>query len=169
METNDLLADAFSHIHRIVHASGEGLTQDQLAYRPEQSANSIAWLIWHLTRIQDAHLAPATGLDEAWFEHGWDDRFGMPGDHSVGYGDGPVQVAALRPDTPELLLGYHDSVFERTCSYLDAIDADELDRVVDMSYDPPVTAGVRLVSVISDNLQHAGQARYLRGIIDRVA
>jgi hypothetical protein len=38
--------------------------------------------------------------------------------------------------------------------------------VVDASWDPPVTLGVRLVSVISDDLQHAGQAAYLRGMIE---
>ncbi|MCH7594887.1 MAG: DUF664 domain-containing protein [Chloroflexi bacterium] len=168
MEGNEILIDAYTRIQELVHRSADGLTQEQLAYRPEEGSNSIAWLIWHLTRIQDGHLAAATGQDEAWVTEGWADRFGMPSDTSVnGQGDGPAEVAALRPDGPEVLLGYHDAVVDRTRAYLQKVDGAELERIIDRSYDPPVSVGVRLVSVISDNTQHAGQARYLRGMIER--
>ena len=167
MESKELLFDAYSHIRRIVHQAADGLSQEQLAYRPEEGSNSIAWLVWHLTRIQDSHLSPVTQLEEAWLTEGWAEKFGLPGTTSIGYGDGPEQVAAIRPDG-ELLLGYHDRVSGRVHDYFDTVDAIELDRIVDTSYDPHVKAGVRLVSVISDNLQHAGQARYLRGMIERL-
>ncbi|MFQ5554047.1 MAG: DUF664 domain-containing protein [Acidimicrobiia bacterium] len=168
METSDILIDAYTRIQEVVHRSAAGLTQDQLAYRPEEGSNSIAWLIWHLTRIQDGDLAGVTGSEDAWVTQGWADRFGMARDVSInGMGDGPAEVAALRPDGPDVLLEYHDAVADRTREYLRTVDAADLDRIVDRSYDPPVSAGVRLVSVISDNIQHAGQARYLRGIIDR--
>ena len=167
MESKELLVDAYSHIRRIVHQAADGLSKAQLVYRPEEGSNSIAWLVWHLTRVEDSHLAPVTQLDEAWLTEDWSERFGLSGSTSIGYGDGPEQVAAIQPDT-ELLLGYHDRVNGRVLEYLPGVDANELDRIVDTSYDPHVTAGVRLVSVISDNLQHAGQARYLRGIIERL-
>jgi hypothetical protein len=41
----------------------------------------------------------------------------------------------------------------------------ELDRVVDRRWDPPVTMGVRLISIADDCLQHVGQASYLRGLL----
>ena len=167
METKELLLDAYSHIRRIVHQAADGLSVEQLAYRPEEGSNSIAWLVWHLTRIEDSHLSAVTQLDEAWSTDGWDDRFGLGGTTSIGFGDGPEQVASLRPEG-DFLLGYHDYVNGRVLSYMDRVDAVELDRIVDINYDPHVKAGVRLVSVISDNLQHAGQARYLRGIIERL-
>ena len=167
MESKELLLDAYSHIRRIVHQAADGLSQEQLAYRPEEGSNSIAWLVWHLTRIQDSHLSPVTQLEEAWLTEDWSEKFGLPGTTSIGYGDGPEQVAAIRPDG-ELLLGYHDRVSGRVLTYMDNVDATELDRIVDTSYDPHVKAGVRLVSVISDNLQHAGQARYVRGMIERL-
>ena len=167
MESKELLLDAYSHIRRIVHQAADGLSQEQLAYRPEEGSNSIAWLVWHLTRIEDSHLAAVTQLEEAWLTEGWSERFGLPGSTSVGYDDGPEQVAAIRPDA-DLLLGYHGRVNGRVLEYLPGVDATELDRIVDTGYDPHVTAGVRLVSVISDNLQHAGQARYLRGMIERL-
>jgi len=168
LESSTILIDAYTRIQELVHRAVEGFTQDQLAYRPEEGSNSIAWLIWHLTRIQDGHLAAVTGLEEAWATEGWADKFGMPQDASFnGQGDGPAEVAAHRPEGPEVLLAYHDVVVDRTRAFLRTVHGAGLDRIVDRSYDPPVSAGVRLVSVLSDGLQHAGQALYLRGIIER--
>ena len=151
MESSELLVQAYSHITRVVHQAADDLSQDQLAYRPEDGSNSIAWLVWHLTRIQDSHLSNVTQLEEAWLTEEWSVRFGMPGNATIGFGDGPEEVAAIRPPRA-ILLGYHDRVAGRVLDYLPTVDADELDRIVDTSYDPDVTAGVRLVSVIQDNL-----------------
>lgn len=168
METADILVDAYGRIQELVHIAATGLDEEQLAYRPEPGANSIAWLVWHLTRIQDDHVAEIAGRGQAWVESDWAARFGMePDPANTGYGHTPADVAAIRPADDAPLLGYHDVVADRTRAYLATIDADELDRIIDESYDPPVPVGVRLVSVVSDNIQHAGQARYLRGIVER--
>lgn len=168
MNTSTVFLEAFGRIRQLVHQSVEGADPPGLAYRPEPGANSIAWLAWHLTRIQDDHLSDIAGLEQAWIIEGWHDRFGMePDPQNTGYGHGPDQVAGIPPDA-ELLLAHHEAVAARTSAYLATVDDAELDRVIDLSYDPPVTVGVRLVSVISDNVQHAGQARFLRGIVDRL-
>jgi uncharacterized damage-inducible protein DinB len=167
MESSDLLVEAYSHFTRIVHQAADDLSQEQLAYRPEEGSNSIAWLVWHLTRIQDSHLKNVVQLEEAWLTEQWDERFGMAGSTGIGFGDGPEEVAAMRPPRA-ILLGYHDRVAGRVLDYLPTVDAEELDRIVDTNYDPHVKAGIRLMSVVQDNTQHAGQARYLRGMIDRL-
>ena len=167
MESNDLLVEAYSHINRIVHQATDDLTQEQLAYRPESGANSIAWLVWHLTRIQDSHLKNVVQLDEAWLTEEWSERFGISGSTGVGFGDGPEEVAGIRPPRA-ILLGYHDRVAGRVLDYLPTVNSTELDRIVDTNYDPHVTAGIRLMSVVQDNTQHAGQARYIRGMIERL-
>ncbi|HKZ29744.1 MAG TPA: DUF664 domain-containing protein [Acidimicrobiia bacterium] len=169
MVTSDVLIDAFDRIRQLVKRSVDGLEADALAYRPEADANSIGWLVWHLTRIQDDHLAEIAGQDQTWVSESWADRFGMPADpDNTGYGHTSEQVAALKPADPDLLTGYHIAVSDQTRRYLATVDATELDRIIDRSYDPPVSVGVRLVSVISDNLQHAGQALYVRGILERM-
>lgn len=168
MNTSEVFLEAFGRIRQLVLQSVTGADPQGLAYRPEPGANSIAWLTWHLTRIQDEHLSDVAGLEQAWIADGWHARFGMePEPHNTGRGHGPDQVAAIPPD-PDLLLAHHQAVANRSAAYLVTVDAAELDRIIDRSFDPPVTVGVRLVSVISDNLQHAGQARYLRGIVDRI-
>lgn len=168
MDLGDLLLDAFGRFVTDVEAAIVGLSADELARRPDAEANSIAWLVWHATRVQDDHVAELAGREQAWTELGFVDRFGFSLDRSdTGYGHGPQQVAAVRPDGPDVLLEYVRAVTDRTGDYVRGIDAAELDRIVDRSWDPPVTAGVRLVSVIDDCLQHAGQAAYVRGLVER--
>ena len=166
MNSAELLTDAFSRIRSLVADSVDGLTAEQLALRPNGDGNSIAWLIWHLTRVQDDHVAEVAGKKQVWLSKGWMDRFELPFEASdTGYGHSLEQVGAVRPQSGELLIGYHDAVHEQTVRYLqNLLDAD-LDRVVDTSWDPPVTLGVRLVSVISDDLQHVGQAAYASGLL----
>ena len=169
MESGELFSDGFSRIHQAVSTAVTGLNLEQAAYRPDPDANSIAWLVWHLTRVQDDHVSEIAGDEQEWIVGGWNVRFGTDADSSnTGYGHTSQQVAAVIPDTLETLSDYHDAVFRRTLEYLAGLGPMELERIVDRSYDPPVSVGVRLVSIINDNTQHAGQARYVRGIVDRI-
>lgn len=168
MDANEVLVDAYDRISQTVRRVATGLTPEQLAYRPDPGSNSIAWLIWHLTRVQDDHVADLGGWEQAWVAGGWFDRLGLPfarGD--TGFGHSRDQVAAVTPDGPEMLIGYHEDVYSRTVAYLREVDAATLDRIVDTSWDPPVSVGVRLVSVVNDNTQHVGQAAYVRGLAER--
>lgn len=168
MDTRDVLADAYGRIRQTVHHAAADLDATDLAFRPDPGANSVAWLVWHLTRIQDDHIAEIAGHEQTWIGDGWHHWLATalePTD--TGFGHTAEQVALVQPDSPDLLLAYHDAVAERTQAYLATVEPGELARVIDASYDPPTTVGVRLVSVLSDNLQHAGQARYVRGILER--
>jgi Protein of unknown function (DUF664) len=168
MTSPDLLADAFSRIREAVEEAVLGLTPAQLAYRPDPGANSIGWLVWHLTRIQDDHIAGVAQAEQVWDSGQWAKRFGLPpGSRDTGYGHGPESVAVVRPESSEVLLAYYDAVHEKTTRYVANLTEEDYGRIVDRRWDPPVTLAVRLVSVISDDLQHAGQAAYLRGMIER--
>jgi hypothetical protein len=168
MRGTDLLVDAFGRIKETVHSSVLGLSGEELAFRLDDDTNSITWLVWHLTRVQDDHVADAAGTSQVWSDDGWDRRFGLPFPaEETGYGHDANEVSAVRVPSGDLLTGYHDAVHERTLRYLSTLSDDDLDRVIDESWDPPVTLGVRLVSVLSDDLQHAGQAAFLRGVVLR--
>jgi uncharacterized damage-inducible protein DinB len=168
MTSASLLTDAFGRVRDVVHEAVTGLTAEQLAFRPGPEANSIAWLVWHLTRIQDDHIADAARAMQVWESGKWAPRFGLePGSMDTGYGHSSGQVAAITVDSAEVLTGYYDAVHEQALRFVATLTDADLPRVVDESWDPPVTLGVRLISVISDDLQHAGQAAYLRGMIAR--
>jgi uncharacterized damage-inducible protein DinB len=167
MSVSDLLSDAFDRIRELVSETVTGLSTEQLATQPAPGANSIGWLIWHLSRVQDDHVAGAAGTEQVWTAQGWDGRFGLPLDSAdTGYGHGPDEVAAVRVPAPELLTGYYDAVADRTAEYISSLTEADLARVVDENWQPPVTLGVRLISVLSDDLQHAGQAAYVRGLLE---
>jgi uncharacterized damage-inducible protein DinB len=168
MTSAELLVDAFGRVREVVHGAVSAMSPEQLAARLDDDANSIAWLVWHLTRIQDDHVADVAGIEQVWTSQGWMERLGLPFDaRATGYGHSTDDVAAVRVDSGDLLTGYYDAVHEQTIGYVQGITDTDLDRVVDERWDPPVTLGVRLVSVIEDGLQHAGQAAYVRGILER--
>ncbi|HEY0577699.1 MAG TPA: DinB family protein [Pseudonocardia sp.] len=168
MNSAALLADAFGRVREIVHRTVTGLTPEELAVRLDEEANSIGWLVWHLTRVQDDHVAGVAGTEQAWTAGGWADRFGLPfPPGELGYGQSSAQVAQVRVESADLLTGYYDAVHEQTLRFVRGLRDEDLDTVVDGSWDPPVTMGVRLVSVLSDDLQHAGQAAFIQGILAR--
>ncbi|MFE2534106.1 DUF664 domain-containing protein [Streptomyces sp. NPDC059371] len=166
MLAKDILIDGFGRIREEVHAAVGGLAPEALNARPTETANSISWLVWHLTRVQDDHVADAAGTEQVWLTDDWAKRFGLDlprGD--TGYGHTSAKVARVRVESGDLLLGYYDAVHERTLDYIGGLAAADFERVVDERWDPQVTLGVRLVSVLSDDLQHVGQAAYVRGLV----
>lgn len=166
MRSTEVLVDGFVRIQQVVHQTATGLTAEELVHRVDDDANSIAWLLWHLSRVQDDHLAEAAGVDQVWTVGEWVDRFQLPfSPTATGFGHRSADVAAVRVSSPDLLLGYHDAVHEQTVAYVGELADSELDRIIDHSWEPAVSLGVRLVSVTADNLQHAGQAAFIRGIL----
>ncbi|GAA3044527.1 DUF664 domain-containing protein [Pseudonocardia yunnanensis] len=168
MTSAELLTDAYGRIREEVRSAVDGLAPEQLAYRVDGTANSIAWLVWHLTRVQDDHIADVAGFEQVYTAQGWAERFGFPFPPSaIGYGHSSADVDAVRVDSPDLLIDYHEAVHAQTLRFLEGLKEEELGRVVDERWDPPVTLGVRLVSVVNDDLQHVGQAAFLRGVLER--
>ncbi len=163
----ELLVDAFERVRDGVHPAANGLTPDELAWRPAAEANSIAWLVWHLTRVQDDHVAALSGRPQAWTGEGWLERFALPLDPAdTGYGHDPGTVGLVTADA-RTLLDYFEDVHGRTLAYLGTLDDADLARQVDRSRQPAVTVAGRLVGVVVDDLQHVGQAAYVRGLLPR--
>jgi hypothetical protein len=162
--TRELLRDAFTRLIEHVDELTEGLTDERANYRPTPNANSIAWLIWHSARVQDIQLAPIADIEQVWTHEGWVDRFGLDLPRSdTGYGHGPDEVAKVRAPV-DLLASYYHDVHKVTLEFVDRVTAEDLARIVDKNWVPPVTASARLVSIIDDCAQHLGQAAYVLGI-----
>jgi DNA-directed RNA polymerase specialized sigma24 family protein len=163
----ELLRDHFGRIRELVQETCAGLSEAVGTYRPDPDANTVDWLVWHVARVQDDHIADLAGVEQVWTADGWYRRFGLPFEPAAhGYGQTSEEVAAVVV-TGDLLDGYQAAVHRATLSYLDGITVEELARIVDTRWDPPVTAAVRIVSVIGDCLQHLGQAAYVRGLAER--
>lgn len=165
MESNAIVIDALGRIQNTIRRVLDGMTPDQLYYRPAENSNSTAWVIWHLTRVQDHHISDMGGLEQLWTSYGWHARFGMEADgKNTGTGHTPGDVAKIRPDA-ETLQSYYDAVYERTKTVLSSLTSEDMDRELDEpQYNPLPTIGVRCASIISDNTQHVGQAAYIKGL-----
>lgn len=165
MTPADLLTDSLGRVLDEVEAVLDGASDELLTARPGPEANTIAWLVWHLTRVQDDHVAGVAGSEQVWTADGYDARFGLPFETAdIGYGQTTEQVGLVRAPAG-LLADYYRATHARSLAYLATLTADDLDRVVDERWDPPVTLGVRLVSVVNDCTQHVGQAAYVRGLL----
>ncbi|GAA4259657.1 mycothiol transferase [Dactylosporangium darangshiense] len=167
MQVNELLVEGYGRLPDLVRGAVQGLTAEQLHWAPRPGANSIGWLVWHLTRVQDDHVTELLdGAEQLWVTGAYAKGCGLKAQASdTGYGHTPEQVAAVRPESPEVLLEYFDDVYARTRAFIARLTPADLSRIVDERWDPPVSLGVRLVSVLDDDTQHVGQAAYVRGIL----
>ncbi len=165
MDVGAVLTELYGRIPELARGAVEGLDAAALVARPAPDANPIGWLVWHVARVQDHHLAEVMDQDQLWTSGDWATGFQLDPDPSnTGYGHGPRDVARVRPAGPEVLVAYLDAVSAHTEGFLAGLHAADLDRIVDRRWDPPVTLGVRLVSVADDAFQHLGQAAYVRGL-----
>lgn len=165
MEVEDLLVELAGRLPELVRGAVEGLDHERLTWAPAEGANTIAWLAWHLARVEDHQVNEVAGTSQCYVLDGWSERFGRGADEQdLGYGHTAADVASVRGSAADLI-AYHDAVHAKTVGYLRGLRASDLDRVVDDRWDPPVTLGVRLASVLDDCLQHAGQAAYVRGLL----
>ena len=163
MDVRGVLTEGFGRIAELYPDIADGLDERGLHERPGGTGNPIGWLLWHLARVQDHHVADLAGQLQVW--ETWQERFGFDnGTDDVGYGHTSEQVDAIRIQDVELLTAYHHEVTLATARYLGGVDEKELEREVDQRWDPPVTAGVRLISILADCLQHLGQAAYVKGL-----
>jgi hypothetical protein len=164
VNVSELLVETFDRMPDLVRAAVSGLTAEQLRWAPAPGANTVGWLVWHLTRNEDSHVAELIDERQVWLD--WAERFAMDPDPSnTGYGHTAEQVASVQPESTKILLDYYAAVSSRTREYLVGLTEKDLDQIVDRNWNPPVTLGVRLVSIANDDLEHVGQAAYVRGLV----
>lgn len=167
--TTELLIDGYERIRETVGEVLGGLDDSALTVRLDPDANTIGWLVWHLTRVQDDHIADVAGTEQVWTAQGWADRFDLPfSSAATGYGQSSDDVAAVRV-SPQLLLGYYDATQSVTLARIAETSDEDLDRIVDTRWNPPVTLGARLISIIDDDVKHLGQAEYVKGLAQRAS
>lgn len=164
MEWKSLIINTFDNLTMVLERTLEGLNEEDLNHQPAHDCNSIGWLVWHIIRGQDLGIAGLTGEEQFWIEEGWHDKFNRPADpRDFGLGHTLEDLAAFKSPGAKTLLAYHQVVKERLIRYLSSLSESDLDRKLDHPVFP--TVGARIVALISDNFQHAGQAGYVRGLL----
>ena len=167
MEWQDLLLDGYGRIAEALEEALGGLTPDDLNQQLHPDCNSMGWLAWHLTRVQDDHIADLTGEKQLWLSEGWYSRFNRaPDPKDIGFGHTSEDIATFKSPDADTILGYHHAVLEQTRRYISSLSAADLDRELNEPWFQPLpTVGVRLISILADDLQHVGQIAYTRGLL----
>lgn len=163
MNASEILRDAASRPAEAARSLRPHLTPETLNAHVGEQANSVAWLLWHMGREIDAQVASLGGHEQVWTAQGFGARLGL--DDGIGYGQTADEARAVRSDDADALLAYLDAATASLIAYLGTLDDDALGVVIDSSWDPPVTRGARLVSVIDDAAQHVGQIGYALGAL----
>jgi len=164
MEFQQLLIKVFERASQMLEKALDGLTQDDLNYLPNPDCNSIGWLAWHLTRVQDSAISNLMDKEQCWIADKWYGKFGRnpdPTDRGVGHTS--VDVSNFKSPDSKTLLDYYCAVFKQTKEYINKLSTAELGREVDNLRSPLV--GLRIAGIINDNIQHVGQIAYLRGML----
>jgi hypothetical protein len=167
VEWRELIVDGYDRLPELVEEVLAGVRPADLDCQPRPGCNPLGWTVWHLTRVQDSQIADLLGEADLWTRDGWHAKFGRPPDHDdSGYGHTPAQVRAFRSPSAKIQLDYLRAATDRTKQYLASLGPADLDRELDEPWNqPPSTVGVRIVSVLADCHQHAGEASYIRGLL----
>ncbi len=149
--------------NRWIHQATEGLTDEQIYHQPSSDTNSMAWLIWHLSRWRDNISAAIAGEPQVWVSEGWAQRFDIePG--RTGLGDSLEQVAAFRVER-DLLLSYASAAHNALVERVSRMTAEDFDKEIEYMPGSSRPAWRALISVMGDSSEHTGQINYLRGMI----
>lgn len=160
MEWRDLIIDGYGRVLDYLKESLAGLTPADLDWQPKPACNSMGWLAWHISRIQDYEIAGLMDAEQLWITGGWHKKFKRPADpDDIGFGHTNEDVAAFKSPDVETQLANHQAVLARTKKYLKSLTAKDLARELKEAYEPAPTVAVRIVSVLADDLQHAGGNR----------
>jgi len=140
------------------------LTPQVLNAHPGGHDNSVAWLLWHTGRELDVQTADLAGTEEVWSTGGFAERTGLgaAGD-ALGLGHSAEAARAIRTDYGDALVDYVAAATDALLDYISTLSEADLDQIIDENWDPPVSRGVRIVSMIDDAAQHLGQAAYAVG------
>jgi hypothetical protein len=162
-DLNRFIVQQLEGQYRTIKQATDDLTDEQLYYQPSADTNSIAWLIWHLSRWRDSLSAAIAGESQVWVSGGWATRFRLS-ETGTGLGDTLEQVTAFRPERQNLF-GYADAAHRETIERVKHLPATRFDQPVEH---PPGTSRPTwqaLAGMCGDSYQHAGQIAYLRGMI----
>jgi hypothetical protein len=169
MELHELLSAEYGGVLRTLEYTLKGLSVADINWQPKPDCNSIGWLVWHPTRFQDIQISDFMGQEQLWIKDAWYKKWGRPADpKETGGGMKPADLAKFKSPGARTVLAYHKAVLERSQKYFSTVKKADLDKVMDIPFKPPPTVGIMLTIILSDTMQHIGQASYVRGLLQGI-
>ena len=142
------------------------MTIEEANTMPHPLIKSVTWLYWHTARELDMQISDLKGEDSMYTSDGWSERFDLPlPDDTPDYKHTPEQAEQVTVSDKNLLSDYLDASIKLGKDYLNNLNEETLEEIVDENWTPPVTHQARLVSIIDDAVMHSGQAVYTRRFV----
>ncbi len=164
MDTVTFISQSLSQVQLRLLATCDGLTQEQVIWRPAPHANNIGFILWHVARVEDGMINRLRGGSvNLWESQGWYEKFGQPVE-MPDPGDRMGLWALPIPDL-DVLTGYLKAAHAQTLEYLSALTPDALDSGPDPDR-PERTVVASLRHSITHKNNHHGQIDYIRGLQD---
>lgn len=164
MKATEVLQDLTGRVRDAVGEIPRGLPTGVVNAHPLGHPNSVVWLLWHSGRELDVQLSGLTANEQVWTSEGYDSSSGVHGaGDSMGFGQSPAQAREVTAAEVGPVIDYVAAVCDAVDTYLFTVGDADLDAVIDDAWDPPVTRGVRLISILHDAVIHLGQAAYVLG------
>jgi len=162
MDLKQFIIQSLGENTEYVMRAVKDLTTVELAYRPAPHSNSIAFLCWHVTRVEDLWISRLTGRKHLYETAGWYQKFGTAAE-DFGFGYGVAELDAYKAPPMEVVMGYAMAVRQQTVDYIKGLDLDTLDEVKDFGH-RQASIGWALAHLVDEVGEHSGQIGYLRGI-----
>ena len=164
MDTVEFIHQSLRQVHVRLLGSCEGLTQEQVLWRPAPAANNIGFILWHVARDQDDLVRGVLGEGTTiWVSRGVHEAFGQPAD-APDPGD-RMGLRALHLPALSTLLEYLEATHAQTIEFVSSLTSDRLDTTPGHRDSGP-TFGASLRHVITHQNNHHGQIDYIRGLQD---
>jgi len=163
IDLNGFISSVIKRSYDWIKLACDDLTEDQMHYQSTPDSNSIAWMVWHSSRIKDQVTASIVGESEVWLADGWAERFGIAPEAN-GIGDRPEQVTSFRVRS-DFLLGYADAAHNVTIQRLSKILPAQLAQPSRYVLGDTRPVWRSLQGMLGDAYSHAAQVSYLRGMI----
>jgi uncharacterized damage-inducible protein DinB len=163
MDLKQFIVSSMTENRDYVARAVEGLTLDELAFRPERHSNSIIFLLWHLARVEDIWINRVLkGGPELYQADGWYAKFGTA-PQDMGYGFDADKLDEWPVPSLALAKAYADAVRPATLAYLKDLDLSKLDTKL-LHHGNEMTVGGALAHLVTEIGEHSGQIGYLRGL-----
>ena len=165
MDAVTFIWDTLRQVQLRLLATCQGLTQDQVLWRPTPYANNIGFILWHLTRGEDNVISNLSSPEPTlWVSQGWHEKFNQPVE-APDPGD-RMGLQSLPIPGLDVLLGYSEAVHEKSQSFFSALPGERLDQAPDPTR-PQRTVAAALRHLITHKNNHHGQIDYIRGLQDQ--
>jgi uncharacterized damage-inducible protein DinB len=163
MEVKEILIHTLEHSQRYINTTLDGLTQEEFGWSPNAECNSIAFIFWHIARVEDIIMNTIVQSGKEIYDtEGWQKKLGTPA-KDIGYHYTLEQLHAWPVPKLEVLQKYANAVRKKTLALIKSMPAEKLSEMPKNDLLPGSIGHILSFMGIEIAL-HAGQMAYLRGM-----